>query len=297
MPWRLLSLINAIHNLQNLCRLASGALLVASCATATRGQDTSAETPPKSAAPNSSADPTTEITAVPNRPTFATTAETVQRGVFEIEYGFEGGDGHQNVNGLLKFGLFKNLELRFGNNPIQRDVGVAGRGDSSAGFKYRFLSQRKTLPTIGLVVTAAIPTATAALGIGAMGYSAQVLLSKDFGKHHVDVNGGVGFVGRPGREGFDRSYFSAFSYSHPIKGKWAYSGELAGFSWTNAAAPATMTFLAAPTYSVSSRFVLDAGAYVAIYGKLPRVTYFFGATYGVGDLYRHLSPKNRAVKR
>lgn len=28
-----------------------------------------------------------------------------------------GGDGHQNINGLVKFGLFKNLELRFANNP------------------------------------------------------------------------------------------------------------------------------------------------------------------------------------
>src|SRR5713226_10356460 len=56
-----------------------------------------------------------EITAVPNRPTIASTAEAVQRGVIEIEYGFEDGDGHQNINGLVKFGVFKNLELRFLN--------------------------------------------------------------------------------------------------------------------------------------------------------------------------------------
>jgi hypothetical protein len=55
-----------------------------------------------------------------------------------------------------------------------------------------------------------------------------------------------------------------------------------------------MTFLAAPTYSVSSRLILDAGAYVAIYGKLPRVTYFFGATYAVGDVYRHFSRRAAA---
>src|SRR5690242_2780806 len=53
------------------------------------------------------------LVVVPNRPTFATTAETVQRGVFEIEYGVEAGDGHQNINGLLKFGVLGNLELRF----------------------------------------------------------------------------------------------------------------------------------------------------------------------------------------
>src|SRR3979409_621178 len=65
-----------------------------------------------------------DLIAVPNRPTFATTAESVQRGVFEIEYGLEAASGHQNINGLLKWGVLENLELRFANNPIQRNSGV-----------------------------------------------------------------------------------------------------------------------------------------------------------------------------
>ena len=89
-------------------------------------------TPTRAVAQSQSQD---EITAVPNRPTIASTAEAVQRGVFEVECGFEAADGHQNINGLLKFGLFQNLEMRFGNNPVERDRGLAGVGDSSAGFK------------------------------------------------------------------------------------------------------------------------------------------------------------------
>src|SRR5215813_11457933 len=46
---------------------------------------------------------TDDITAVPNRPTFASTAEMVRLGVFEIEYGLEAASGHQNINGLLKW--------------------------------------------------------------------------------------------------------------------------------------------------------------------------------------------------
>jgi hypothetical protein len=233
-----------------------------------------------------------QITAVPNRPTFATTAEAVQRGVFEIEYGFEAGDGHQNINGLLKWGLFKNLELRFGNNPIERDAGVAGLGDSGAGFKLKLHPQSRNLPTISLLYTVTLPTATAGLGAGAAGHSIQALFSKDFGLHHFDVNEGVQFVGRPGASGFDRNYFSALSYSHPITQKWGWTAELAGFSRTNASTPATMTILAAPTYNVSSRLVLDAGAYVAAYGHLPRITIFAGVTYSVADLY-HLHPARR----
>src|SRR4029077_20128976 len=104
-----------------------------------RGQ--TPDTPPASPGNQQKEQNADEITAVPNRPTFASTAEMVQLGVFEIEYGFEAAKGHQNINGLLKWGMVKNLELWFLNNPIERDAGIAGRGDSGAGFKYKLVSQ------------------------------------------------------------------------------------------------------------------------------------------------------------
>ncbi len=234
-----------------------------------------------------------EITAVPNRPTFASTAEMVQRGVFEIEYGFEAADGHQNINGLLKWGAIKNLELWFLNNPIERDAAVAGLGDSGAGLKYKLFTQAKGRPTFSILYVATLPTATAGLGAGASGHSLQLLFSKDFGKHHFDANEGVQFVGRPGASGFDRNYFTALSYFHPLTEKWGYTAEIAGFSRTNGATPATMTLLGAGTYNVSSRLVLDGGAYLAAYGNLPRVTFFGGVTYSIANLY-HLHPARRS---
>jgi Putative MetA-pathway of phenol degradation len=237
-----------------------------------------------------------QITAVPNRPTFASTAEMVQLGVFEIEYGFEAGKGHQNVNGLLKWGAVKNLELWFLNNPIQRDDGTAGLGDSGAGFKYKLFPQGKARPTLSVLYVATLPTARPELGNGAMAHLAQILVSKDFGKHHFDVNEGVQFLGRPQLGGFDRRYFTALSYSHPVSGKWGYTGEIAGFSRQNASTQATMTLLNAATYNLSPRLVLDGGAYIAVYGQLPRVTAFAGLTYSVANLYhlhsRPASPTN-----
>jgi len=160
-----------------------------------------------------------EITAVPNRPTFASTAEMVQRGVFEVEYGFEAADGHQNINGLLKWGAVKNLELWFLNNPIERDAAVAGLGDSGAGLKSKLFTQAKARPTFSVLYVATLPTATAGLGAGASGHSLQLLFSKDFGKHHFDANEGVQFVGSPGTSEFDRNYFTALSYFHPLTEK------------------------------------------------------------------------------
>ncbi len=232
-----------------------------------------------------------EIIAVPNRPTFASTAEMVQLGVFEIEYGFEAASGHQNINGLLKWGAVKNLELWFLNNPIERDAGTAGLGDSGAGFKYKLFSEKDALPTVAVLYVATLPTARPELGAGAMAHLVQILVSKDFGKHHFDVNEGVQFVGRPRLGGFDRRYFTALSYSRSVRGKWGYTGEIAGFSRENATTPATMTVLNAATYNISSRLVLDGGAYFAAYGQLPRFTVFAGVTYSIANLYRlHSTP-------
>ena len=236
---------------------------------------------------------TDEIIAVPNRPTFASTAEMVQLGVFEVEYGFEAAKGHQNINGLLKWGAVKNLELWFLNNPVEQDSGTAGLGDSGAGFKYKLFPQKKARPTLAVLYIATLPTARPELGVGATAHLAQILVSKDFGKHHFDVNEGVQFVGRPLSSGFDRTYFTALSYFRPLRGKWGYTGEIAGFSRRNATTSATMTLLNAATYSLSPRLVLDGGAYVAAYGQLPRVTVFAGVTYSIANLC-HLRPSHRS---
>lgn len=230
------------------------------------------------------------LAAVPNRPTITTTAEAVLRGVLELEYGFELAEGHQNINGLLKFGLFKNLELRLANNPFQRDAGVAGISDTGVGFKWRAIAQKGNVPTISLLYTASLPTATKELGTGGVGHSIQLLVSKDFGKHHFDVNEGPQFVARP-QGGFDRNYFTSLSYSHPIRAKLGGTAEIAGFSKTNASTPASMVLLGALTYNVTPRLVLDAGAFVTVYGNQPRVVGLFGFTYIISDLYHFRAPR------
>ena len=226
-----------------------------------------------------------QLTAVPNRPTVSSTAEIVQCGVLEIEYGAEVADGHQNINGLIKFGLLKSLELRFANNPFQRDAGVAGMGDSGAGVKYRVFSQRRLLPTFSILYAATFPTSTGAPGIGAAGQGVDLLLSKDFGKHHFDFNEGLRFLGRPHIEGYDRTYFTAFDYGRPIAGKFGGTLEISGFSRANPATPSSMTILLSLTYTPKSRLVFDIGEYTTVYGNLPRATFFMGATYSIADLY------------
>ncbi len=227
-----------------------------------------------------------QIVAVPNRPTFSSTAETTQRGVLEIEYGFEAADGLQDINGLVKFGFSKDLELRFGNDPIVRQNGVAGFGDISAGFKLRLRSQSRIAPTISLLYAADLPTATSGLGTNALGQAATLLLSKDFGKHHFDINEGVQFLDSTVPNGsWCHQYFSALAYTHPVAKSSDVTAEIAGFSRLDASNPASMTLLAAFTHNFSSRLVFDAGAYFAAFGHLPRAVVFSGVTYSIADLY------------
>jgi hypothetical protein len=258
------------------------------CSIPAASQDSSGGAFPAStqtAAPNEN-----EITAVPNRPTFSNTAETVQTGVFEIEYGFEAADGHQNINGLLKLGLTRNLELRFANNPVERDAGSAALGDSAAGLKYRLFGQRGALPTISLLYNVTVPTAGDGLGADGIGHAAGILISKDFGKHHVDFNEVAEWRSRAGTDGVDRDYFTAIAYSHALTNKLGITAEIAGYSRVNASNPSTLTILQALTYSISSRLVLDGGCYFAARGDLPRATFMAGVTYSVTDLYRRLHP-------
>ena len=227
------------------------------------------------------------LTAVPNRPSASTTAETVQAGVFEVEYGVEIASGHQDVNGLNKIGLTPNLEVRFGSNPFERDSAVGGFGDSSIGAKYRLLraSDGSKIPSVAFLYTFYAPTATHELGLEHSCHLAQILVSQDIGKHHFDFNEGVAFTAR--HAGFDRAYFTALAYSHPLRGKWGWTQEVSGWSRTNAETPANMSVLGAVTYNVSPRLVLDSGLSVAVFGSLPRAVFVGGVTYSVAEILRH----------
>src|SRR6476660_5347367 len=99
-----------------------------------------------------------EMVAVPNRPTVSTTAQPVQPGVLETEWGVDAAAVHQDVNALLKFGVSKNFELRFSNDPFTADSGTHGVGDTALGFKYRVTQDSKHQPSIALMYMAKLPT-------------------------------------------------------------------------------------------------------------------------------------------
>jgi hypothetical protein len=224
-----------------------------------------------------------DITAVPNRPTVSTTAQPVQLGVLETEWGVDAASSHQDLNGLFKFGATTNLELRFANNPITADSGAHGFGDVSAGLKYRFTGDHDRQPSIALMYMFKAPTAGNLLGSGYPDHSLMLLVSKDLGKHHFDYNLIGNLLGT--QNGWDHNFLNALAWSHSIVGNWGVDGELSGVTRSSAGLPGSAQFILSETYNASSRLVFDIGMMGRLTGPIPHAMFMAGVTYSVGELY------------
>src|SRR5262249_38585392 len=192
----------------------------------------------------------TELTAVPNRPTVSTPATPVQPGVLETEWGINAAATHQDINGLFKFGVTKDFELRFTHNPFTADSGTHGVGDTGVGFKHRLMHDSGNLPAVAVMYMAKLPTAGDVLGSGETDHAFTLLVSKDLGKHRFDFNLIANLLGRP-QGGFERSYLNALAWSHHVRGKWGITGELYGITSPNT--PGSAQALLAGTYAVKPR--------------------------------------------
>jgi hypothetical protein len=226
-----------------------------------------------------------DLIAVPNRPTVSTPAQPVQPGVLETEWGVDAAASHQDVNGLFKFGVSKNFELRLAGFPFTADSGHHGFGDSALGFKYRFTQDYGQMPSLAFIYMLKVPTAGEVRGSGQIDHSLIALASKNLGKHHFDFNLVANLLGRP-RGGFEYMFLNALAWSHPVRGKWGATAELFGTTSPNAFTPASAQILASATCTVRPRLVLDFGMVGRITGNVPHAMFIAGFTYSIVDFYR-----------
>jgi len=236
-----------------------------------------------------------DLTAVPNRPTVSTTAQPVQPGVLETEWGVDAANSHQDINALLKLGVSSNFELRFANNPLTADSGEHGLGDTSLGFKYRFSQDEGMVPSLAFIYMSKAPTAADHLGSGEIDHSFAVLASKDLGKHHLDFNCIANLLGKSSG-GFIHNYLNAFAWSHPVRGKWSATAELSGTTSLDRATPGSAQFIASAIYAMRPRLVFDCGMMGRITGDIPHAMFIVGVTYSIVKFY-HRNPQPAAASR
>jgi hypothetical protein len=230
-----------------------------------------------------------DLTATPNRPTVTNTAETTQFGVLEIEFGISSAARQQSLQGLLKFGLLRDVELDWAGNPWQHDASVhyVGISDNNAGFRWRFLHQAKRQPTLTVEYSAKLPTAGPVEGSGEVDHIVTLLVSKHLpARFHLDANLSYQWLGRPGG-GFDHHWLPALTLGYSLTDKWGIAMDFSGATRANAATPAVTQNLWAVCYTVKPRLVLDSAVQFRVTGDVPRVVYLGGFTYSIADLYHH----------
>jgi hypothetical protein len=225
-----------------------------------------------------------EIVAVPNRPTVSTTAQPVQPGVLETEWGVDAASSHQDINDLFKFGLTSNFELRLANILITANPGMHGLGDTAIGFKYRLTRDSGRQPSVSLMYMFTAPTATNVPGPDEPAHSFGFLASKDLGKHHFDFNLIGSLLGSP-TGGFHYNFLNALAWSHPLRGKWSATAEISGVTSAQAGPPGSAEFLASAIYTPEPRLVLDIGMAERITGEIPHGMFVAGVTCSVANLY------------
>ena len=229
------------------------------------------------------------LTATPNRPTATNTAETTQFGVLEIEFGISAAARQQSLQGLLKFGLLRDLELDWAGNPWLHDAPLhyAGVSDNNTGFRWRFLHQAKRQPTLTVQYSAKLPTAGPIEGSGEVDHIVTLLGSKDLpARFHLDANLSYQWLGRPSG-GFDHNWLPQFALGYSLTDKWGIAMEFSGATRANAATPAVTQNLLAVSYTVKPRLVLDSAVQFRVTGNVPQVVYLGGFSFAIADLYHY----------
>jgi hypothetical protein len=242
---------------------------------------------------------TPPIQVNPNRPTFATPALTTQSGVFELEFGLahsvldEGGASSSPF--LLKLGLSQRLELRIGGNGLLRvtapgEPATIGYGDTTVGAQWIYWPKGPLGVDEAVQVTVKLPTADSAAGLGSgkADILLMLLLSRDFGAYHADVNFLTTWLGRPARQSRETQPAGTLSVSRALGEHWSVTGELYSLAKTSQA-DTVVSNLWAVGYKVSPRLVLDGGVDVGLSHAAPKVSFFAGLTVGVGR-FRHSGP-------
>lgn len=237
------------------------------------------------------------IQSLPNRPTVSNPADTTQCGVAELEYGWErdwpgAGARNSGLGSLVRFGLTRNLEFRWGmDNFLSQWDGFGavqeGMGDQWLGAKYRFFKRSGVVPTLAVNYAVKVPSASyqKGLGSGRVDHEFTLLASQDIRGFHWDFNTNVFVDGRPSTRGRDHNVELAWAISHSLRGPLQIAGEVHGDSGANLDTPGFLATLLALSYQVSPRLVLDSGLDVGLTAGANRKRLMIGFTYSLTNLY------------
>ena len=239
-------------------------------------------------APGARADPV----AVPYRPSVSTPAALSAPGWLEIESGLShehapAGERRDSLPYTLKLALTPDWGVRIGGDALARRSDGSGRasgfGDTAFVVKRRFAVDEAQ--AFGLEAGATLPTARRGVGAGGgkADYALNAIYSGDFGDWHADLNVVPMRLGQADPGASRTSVLAALAVSHPLGERWGAVVELSGTRQKGAESSSQL--LAAASYNVSKRLVVDIGGARSLRGGPPSWSAVAGFTWTATRLY------------
>jgi hypothetical protein len=230
--------------------------------------------------------------ATPFRPTVTSGASISAPGWLELEFGGQrlGGNGMDARNSwpyLLKYSINDRFALLVGGDsyvattPAQSAL-IDGRGDTSLTLKYKAAGAPEGI-SYGLEATAKFPTAADGLGSGERDYSLKGIYGFDMANGlHLDTNLMATRMGYVGPDQSQYQWTWAAAISRQVGEAWTLAADLSGTNQSGA--PSTAQFLAAASYAVNKRLVVDAGFASGLNKDTQQFTVFAGLTVLIGKV-------------
>lgn len=234
---------------------------------------------------------------VPSRPTVSNPAEFQRPGVLQLEFGFNSNfhgpdnSSEEDFPLALRFAASRRilLELDLDSPLTQKAVGrrQTGAGDTQLGIQMVLQHEKETRPGVSFAYYIKLPSASATkgLGTGRIDHNLITFVSKKIGQTTVDFNAIYLLAGRTTSSGYVSSAQGALAASRNVTKRVGVQGEISGFS-RNDTQPGALFLLAAGTYQVNRRLVLDSGVRFGLTHDAPRVGLFAGMTVGLADVYK-----------
>ena len=260
------------------CRRGATVLaLLAACAVAARAGGADADAGPA---------------AVPYRPSVSTPATLSTPGWLEVEGGVlherDGAARRDSLPVTLKLAFTPDWGVRVGADAWARtrdDAGhrAHGLGDTTVVLKRRFAIDDRH--AFGLEAGATLPTSRHGTGNGSSkaDFGVNAIYSGDFADWHADLNLVATRLGAPGAGRGRLEQLYAAALSTPLDERWGVVGEISGSRQRGAGGASQL--LAAASYSVSKRLVLDAGATRSLHSGAPAWSGFAGFTWLAGRAF------------
>jgi hypothetical protein len=235
------------------------------------------------------------LEANPNRPSDSNSANLLDPGVLQLEYGWSREWVSQNetqstIDGEFRFGLARNIEVRWGGNPWIRDATASatnqGFGDQYLSAQLRLTQAGDKTPAIAFSYLINLPAADERknLGSGRVDNSFTFLVSKDVHHFTCDFNAAFNVLGRAAIPGHDHNAEFFLAFQHTISRGFSVISEWGGETRLSPTEDPFATNLWAVSFQAHRKVVLDIGFEDADTPGGPPKRVFFGMTYVLADL-------------